>query len=272
MIEAPLAATEMLEPAAPSPAATPSIASAAASGEEPSASLTIAAWYDRFMQTIIHEVIPRVLWSMIADYLVEPATMGATCPFENPSRETVDRFIAWCTAGGAKFDALSLKLSNLSGHTGATKYCGVQASTIVPSQTMILEVPLKLIITTDVAKEAGIGKRMVDSGVQLRTTHSYLAAFLLEQQSLKEKSQWAPYLAMLPKSFDTIPTTFSKELLAELRGSFTLEKIADRQEDVLLEWENLVQYVPEFNTRWSHAQFMWYACTCMCGGEAGLRG
>ena len=107
-------------------------------------------------------------------------------------------------------------------------YRGMHAMTSVGDDTIIMEVPLKLVMTSEVAKESEICKRLIASGCRLRSTHSYLASYLLEERRHIDKSFWAPYIHILPSDFNAIPIFFSADELRYLKGSFVLEKIADR--------------------------------------------
>lgn len=85
-----------------------------------------------------------------------------------------------------------------------------------------------MIMTSELAKDSDICKKLVATGCRLRSTHSYLASFLLEEKKYIAKSYWKSYIDILPINFDSIPIFFGAEELKYLKGSFVLEKIADR--------------------------------------------
>jgi histone-lysine N-methyltransferase SETD3 len=135
-------------------------------------------------------------------------------------------------------------------------YRGVHCLTKVPADEVILYVPLKHIMTSEVAKGSDIGKKIIQSGVELRSTHSYLAAYLLQEKHKKNKSFWEPYLRILPVHYANMPLSFDEEQLAWLKGSMCLQKIADRIDSLRREYENIRRHVPEFG-RYTLDEFVW---------------
>jgi hypothetical protein len=83
-------------------------------------------------------------------------------------------------------------------------YRGVHALTKIPTDDVILYVPYKYIMTSEVAKGSEIGKKIIASGVELRSTHSYLAAYLLQEKHKGKKSFWEPYLRILPEFYNNM--------------------------------------------------------------------
>jgi len=111
-------------------------------------------------------------------------------------------------------------------------------------------------MTSDVAKESEIGKKIINSGCKLRSTHSFLAAYLCQEKHKGKASYWYPYISILPVLYRNMPIFFEEQELRWLRGSFTLKKIADRKEDLTAEYENICKYVPEFRQH-SQREFVW---------------
>jgi histone-lysine N-methyltransferase SETD3 len=97
----------------------------------------------------------------------------------------------------------------------------------------------------DVAKASDIGKKIINSGCDLNSTHSYLACYLL-QEKYNPTSFWIPYLRILPQHYRNMPIFFEDEELKLLEGSFSIRKIIDRQEELKEEYENICKHVPEF--------------------------
>jgi histone-lysine N-methyltransferase SETD3 len=166
----------------------------------------------------------------------------------NPEKDKFELLIDWLRNGNAKFPYLYMKYYD-------EDYRGVHALTRVPNDKIILEVPLSHIMTSDVAKDSDIGKKIINSGCKLRSTHSYLAAYLCQEKH-NPKSFWAPYIKILPVNYRNMPIFFEEDELKWLKGSFTLKKIEDRKEDLLAEYENICKHVPEFK-KYSHREFVW---------------
>merc|ERR1712130_613015 len=120
----------------------------------------------------------------------------------------------------------------------------------------IYYIPHSHIMTSDVAKQSEIGKKIISSKVDLRSKHSYLASYLLQERERGAKSRWHVYISILPRKFETIPLFFDDKQRSELVGSISLKKIDDRLESLRLEYEALCNAVPEY-ARFSQNDFIW---------------
>jgi histone-lysine N-methyltransferase SETD3 len=185
------------------------------------------------------------LLALVNEIKVATTEMGRGA---NPEKDKFHIMIEWLRAGNAKFPYLSLQYYD-------EDYRGVHAVTRIPTDAIVLEVPLPLIMTSDVAKESEIGKKVINSGVKLRSTHSYLACYLCQEKNRKN-SYWTPYINILPVNYRNMPIFFDEDELKYLRGSFSLKKIADRKEDLLAEYENICKNVPDFKV-YTYKEFVW---------------
>lgn len=165
-----------------------------------------------------------------------------------PGQDKYDILLQWLSRGGAKFPLLELKYYTVD-------YRGVHARQRMQRDMIILEVPLPLIMTSDVAKASAIGQRIRESGCQLRSSHSWLACMLLEERA-NPNSFFAPYINTLPQHYRNMPIFFDDEELKELQGSFTTKMISDRKISLKDEYDNIVAHVPEFS-RHHHLEFFW---------------
>jgi len=166
----------------------------------------------------------------------------------NPDMDKFESLLNWLRDGGAKFPNLVLKYYTVD-------YRGVHARRRLEKDELILEVPLPLIMTTEVAKDSEIGRKIQQSGCQLYSDHSWLAACLL-QEKYNPKSFWKPYIDILPVHYRNVPIFFDDEELKALKGSFTLKMISDRKVSLKLEYDNIVKHVPEF-AKYHHLDFAW---------------
>ncbi len=172
-------------------------------------------------------------------------TEGPPLPAED---DEFDRMIRWLRAGGATFPYLYLRYY-------AEDYRGVHALSKIPNNKTILFVPLPLIMTSEVAKASDIGMKIIRHQVDLGSTHSYLASYLCQEKHNPD-SFWKPYLATLPQKYRNMPIFFEENELAELKGSFSLGKIADRKLELKEEYDNICNSVPEFS-RYTLDEFIW---------------
>jgi len=162
---------------------------------------------------------------------------------------SLKRMLIWLKKGGSKFPKLYFKCP-MQG------YRSIHTVRDISLEEIIMYIPHNLIITSDVAKVSRIGQSILKTRIELRSKHSLLAAYLLSERAKGQKSQWFPYLDVLPKTFNTIPIFFETKYLEMLKGSLSLQKIRDRTESLRIEYENLYHKVPEFR-RFSHEDFVW---------------
>lgn len=167
---------------------------------------------------------------------------------ENPDVDRFESMVQWLRDGGGLFDKLYLKYYS-------DDYRGVHCLTKVPEDDIILYVPFKYIMTSEVAKASDIGTKIITSNVDLRSKHSYLASYLLQEKK-NESSFWDPYLDILPVFYANMPIFFDEDNLKLLKGSFTLEKIADRIDSLRIEYDNIRRGVPAFS-KFTHEEFVW---------------
>jgi tetratricopeptide (TPR) repeat protein len=167
----------------------------------------------------------------------------------NPDADRFDLMVRWLKEGGGKFPRLYLQYYS-------EDYRGVHCLSRIPAEEIILYVPHHMIMTSQVAMDSGLGKQIVDAQLDLRSKHSYLAAYLLQERRKGKESYWEPYINSLPAVYANMPIHFSPEMLAHLKGSFTLEKIADRIESLRAEYDNICAHVPDMR-QFTHAEFVW---------------
>lgn len=159
------------------------------------------------------------------------------------------RLEEWLRAGGARFPDLYLRYYSQD-------HRGVHAAKDIPKDATVLYVPHSHLMTTELAKTSDIGRRIHQSGCNLRSAHTWLACYLLQERS-NPKSFWKPYIDTLPQSYRNMPIYFTAEELAWLKGSFTLEKIEERIDDLKREWDNLGAYVKDFVKQHTFDDFAW---------------
>ena len=116
--------------------------------------------------------------------------------------------------------------------------CVVCASD-VDSNQIVLQVPLRLIMTSALAKASPIGLSLSATETYLNNSeHLHLSLFLLAEKS-KVESFWHAYIKLLPSHFDWMPMFYTDSDLDLLTGSFTRDialhrKIKYRREFLVL--------------------------------------
>lgn len=180
-------------------------------------------------------------------HLVQSETYGPE-PAPGPGQGRLLRLIRWLDRGGASVSRLGIEPSADAGR-------GIRALEAIAEDEVVLEVPLRLILTTGVARASEIGRRIAASGIALRSSHTWLACLLLQERSAAD-SFWRPYLDTLPESFPRLPIFFSPEELALLEGSAALGRIRERKSGLAAEHRNLCRHVPGFD-RFRLDDFVW---------------
>lgn len=173
---------------------------------------------------------------------------GPEAKMTDKEQDKFQIFLKWLKEGGVKYPHLYLKYY-------AVDYRGVHSVRRLNEEQVILEVPHKMIMTSEVAKESDIGQKIIKSGYQVRSTHSYLAAYLCQEKH-NAGSVWRAYIDTLPQHYRNMPIYFDQDELSFLKGSFTLQMIDDRKESLKAEYDGIVKHVPEF-AKYSLDDFIW---------------
>jgi len=116
--------------------------------------------------------------------------------------------------GGSTFDKLKIRYYS-------TDYRGVHAARNIKKGEIILLIPLKQIITLEMAFESPIGRKMVDKRMRdrlLSPKHSFLSTYLM-QENRKKNSDFVIYMDILPKDLSCFPVFFTPEEKGWLKGS-----------------------------------------------------
>jgi histone-lysine N-methyltransferase SETD3 len=167
----------------------------------------------------------------------------------NPEVDKFELMVQWLQEGGSKFPKLYMRYYS-------EDYRGVHVLTKVAPGQIVLYVPDSRIMTSEVAKESDVGRKILAANVDLRSKHSFLAAYVLQEKVRKRDSPWFPYINILPVYYRNMPIFFPPELLKKLKGSFVLDKISERLDSLSKEYEAIKRGVPEFarHTLWD---FIW---------------
>lgn len=120
------------------------------------------------------------------------STQAEMCQSPNPDADRFELMVRWLKQGGARFPRLYLQYYSQD-------HRGVHCLSNIPSDEIILYVPHHLIMTSGVAMESPIGRKIVDAQIDLRSKHSYLAAYLLQEKAKGKESFWEPYISSLPQ-------------------------------------------------------------------------
>ena len=155
--------------------------------------------------------------------------------------------------GGATFAKLNYFINRKQTYTGL---CTLRSNAKVHKGEEIFCIPKEFIMTSDIAKASVIGEQIISSKIELRSKHTYLASYLLQEREKGPLSRWNVYISCLPKSFENIPFNFTEQEKSELIGSMAIQKMNARYNSIQLEYNALYSAIPEFQ-RFSLSDFIW---------------
>jgi len=167
----------------------------------------------------------------------------------NPDADKYEIMCNWLREGGSFFPKLKFEYYDKD-------YRGIHAGESIGDEELIISIPQRFIMTTELARASEIGRRLATTGCIIRSKHSYLACYLLQERDRGQQSFWHPYIDCLPVDYKNMPINFDSDELAYLKGSFSLGKIHQRIQSLHEEYDCIISSVPEF-ARFSYEDFSW---------------
>ena len=135
-------------------------------------------------------------------------------PLDHPERKRFNDMFEWLKNDGAYFEKLKLRYYTQD-------YRGVHASRAIKKGETILLVPLKNLLTLDMAMESPIGSQMAARNFRERLIspkHSLLITLIMDEKR-KPDSEYSKFIDILTKGFTNFPIFFTKEEREWLNGS-----------------------------------------------------
>mmetsp|Transcript_938 Transcript_938/g.1573 ORF Transcript_938/g.1573 Transcript_938/m.1573 type:complete len:521 (+) Transcript_938:184-1746(+) len=146
---------------------------------------------------------------------------------------------------------------------------GCHAKDIINDEEVIIEVPLKCLITVEMGKDTHVGKAILSSRIELDAPkHIFLMIFMLLDRK-KPDSFFTPYYNILPETLNNMPIFWEPNELKFLTGSYLLEQIDERNIAIEADYLSICNICPEFRTIASLHDFKW-ARMCVCSRNFGL--
>ena len=190
-------------------------------------------------------------------------------PSENESEEKKDG------GGGGGGSTLTLSSPNESSTTttndGSDEMRGVHALAPLPSQTVIVSIPLSCLITVEMGQATPIGRKILSSDLELDAPkHIFLMIYLLWDKAVHGSSSFfAPYYDVLPRRLRNMPIFWDEAELAGLKGSHLLCQIRERIQAITRDYRSVCAAAPEFASIATLEEFTW-ARTIVCSRNFGL--
>jgi len=172
-------------------------------------------------------------------------------------------FVEWLLKNGAKFaDRVELKAYD-------DEVRGVHATRDIAADEVVVEIPLKCLITVEMGKETDVGKAVLEADLELDAPkHVFLMLFVLTDRR-KHGSFFQPYYDMLPATLSNMPVFWSSDELERLEGSYLKAQVEERKRAIANDYEAICGAYPGFRQVASLAQFQW-ARMCVCSRNFGV--
>jgi len=191
-----------------------------------------------------------------ADFLLERIEKILKDPENNDvpmipqeEKDLYDIFTKWMKEKGAEFGKIELKYFYKD-------YRGVMATDDINENEVIISVPISIMITLEMAREASIGKQCLEKHANLiYPNNSLLSTFVLSEKA-NPGSPWSLFFKTLPQSVDNFPIFYNKAERNLLEGSNFLLDIKELKHDMEYDYKQICNAAPEFANIASLEDFM----------------
>jgi len=178
------------------------------------------------------------------------------------SVDKFDIFHDWLVRNGSKFPKLELK-------DYGNEVRGCHSTSDVGDDEIIIEVPLKCLITVEMGQDTDIGRQILASNIELDAPkHIFLMIFMLLDRR-NPHSFFKPYYDILPPTLSNMPIFWSPKELSYLEGSYILAQIEERNVAIETDFSAICSIAPEFASVCTMDEFKW-ARMCVCSRNFGL--
>lgn len=165
---------------------------------------------------------------------------------------------------GGKFPKLELR-----DYGDEVRGCHVRDGHSIGEEEIIIEIPLRCLITVEMGKDTDIGRAILQSNIELDAPkHIFLMVFMLLDRH-NPKSFFKPYYDILPPTLNNMPIFWTPAELNYLQGSYVLTQIHERNAAVEADYAAICRIAPEMAQIASLEEFKW-ARMCACSRNFGL--
>ena len=120
---------------------------------------------------------------------------------------------------------------------------GVHAAKPLPALYRFMEIPLKCLITDDMARSTPVGQRLREVEHELSVpNHCQIIVFMLLTRA-EGNSFFQPYYDVLPSDFDNFPIFWGPEELSWLQGSSLVKQIHDRKHNMRSDYDHICKHI-----------------------------
>ena len=173
------------------------------------------------------------------------------------------KFVQWLTDCGAKFsNCVELK-------SYGEEIRGVHAARDLQSEEILIEVPLRCLITVEMGKATDVGRAVLEAELELDAPkHVFLMLFVLLDRR-DTRSFFVPYYDMLPSTLSNMPIFWDAQELQWLQGSHILAQIEERKRAIKNDYDAICKIWPSFIETCTLEDFKW-ARMCVCSRNFGV--
>jgi len=166
----------------------------------------------------------------------------------------LETFGAWLRSNGARFDALELRDGEAAGGSRG-QGCAGFATADVPAHAPVVELPLRILVTSEAVRFSEIGRVGAASGVDDNGGNLYLTLALLQMWTEQQQHHHhhhhyhhkggagepfhAPYLDILPRRLPSWPLFWDDVDLNRLMGSPLVASVEARREAIARDFDAL---------------------------------
>ncbi len=181
---------------------------------------------------------------------------------ESKYEDKFEVFENWLLMSGSKFNKLELR-------DYGEEVRGCHTTTKINEDEIIIEIPLKCLITVEMGQDTDIGRAILTSNIELDAPkHIFLMIFMLIDRK-NPKSFFKPYYDVLPPTLSNMPIFWTAEELKYLEGSYVLHQIHERNEAIETDYNAICDIAPHFSSIATLTEFKW-ARMCVCSRNFGL--
>jgi len=152
------------------------------------------------------------------------------------SQESFNRFLEWLTENNAHFPDLYFKVY-------APNVRGVHAAKKLPALHRFMEIPIRCMITDEMARATPLGQKLMEIEEQLSVpNHCQIIVFMLTTRAQGD-SFFQPYYDVLPSDFDNFPIFWGETELSWLEGSSLVRQIAERKRNMRSDYDHICKHL-----------------------------
>ena len=179
-----------------------------------------------------------------------------------PELDKFEIFENWLRAAGSKFPKLELQ-------DYGNEVRGCHSKEAIQKDDVIVDIPLKCLITVEMGKETAIGKIIMASNIDLDAPkHIYLMMFILVDR-LNPDSFFKPYYDILPATLRNMPIFWDERELSYLEGSYLISQVKERRIAIENDYKSICSIAPQFAKMCDLELFKW-ARMCVCSRNFGI--